>query len=34
MIDTRILKIDLETAEIFDIKVGNHHLVIVCEADL
>ena len=28
MIDTRILKIDLEIAEIIEVKVGNHHLEI------
>ena len=28
MIDTRILKIDSEIAEIIDVKVGNHHLEI------
>ena len=26
MIGTRILKIDLEIAEIIEVKVGNHHL--------
>ena len=29
MIGTRILKIDLEIAEIIEVKVGNHHLEIV-----
>ena len=28
MIGTKILKIDLEIAEIIDVKVGNHHLEI------
>ena len=28
MIGTRILKIDLEIAEIIEVKVGNHHLEI------
>ena len=28
MIGTRILKIDSEIAEIIEVKVGNHHLVI------
>ena len=28
MIGTKILKIDLEIAEIIDFKVGNHHLEI------
>ena len=28
MIGTRILKIDLEKAEIIEVKVGNHHLEI------
>ena len=28
MIGTRILKIDLEIAEIIEVKVGNHHLKI------
>ena len=28
MIGTRILKIDLEIVELFEVKVGNHHLEI------